>query len=84
MKKIAFALFLLFAAAPIYAQQLTQEPTVVELKAEVAQLKMQILQLQNSLLQCQAPQVQQEVQTTQIALKAEQNAKAKSKSNVAK
>jgi hypothetical protein len=78
MKKLVVAL-LLVMAAPVYAQQPSQEPTTTELKAEVAQLKMQIIQLQSQLLQCQAPQIQQEVQTTQAALEAERKAVAKDK-----
>jgi len=73
LKKIVFALLLLLAI-PIIAQQ-PAEPTVTELKAQIAQYKLQILQLQSALLQCQAPQVQQEVQSTQSALREEQEKK---------
>jgi TolA-binding protein len=73
LKKLVFTILLLLAF-PIFAQQ-AAEPTVTELKAQIAQLKLQILQLQSGLLQCQAPQVQQEVQSTQNALRAEQDKK---------
>ena len=70
MKRAAFVLMIALAM-PVFAQQVQPEPTVNELKAQVAQLKMQILQLQSSLLQCQAPQVQLEIQAAQAAVKAD-------------
>jgi TolA-binding protein len=73
LKKIVYVLFLLLAI-PAFSQQ-TNEPTVTELKAQIAQLKLQVLQLQSAFLQCQAPQIQQEVQNTQNALRVEQEKK---------
>ena len=73
MKRLLICLVFLSGFSPIaIAQQKpVEEPTIAELKAALAQLKLQNLQLQNALLQCQAPQVQQEVQDTQSALRAE-------------
>ena len=72
MKKLLIILAFAFPVA-VFAQQ--PEPTVTELKAEVAQLNLQIVQLQGQVLQYQYQAVQKEVSDTQAAVKAEQDKK---------
>jgi len=79
MKKVVFALMTLALSVPVYAQQPTQEPTVTELKAEIAQLKGQLWGAQQALLQCQLPQVRQDIQATQSAVQAEKAKKNETK-----
>jgi hypothetical protein len=85
MKLLLIFCFAFIFAFPFYSQQAApvappaasphRDPTIAELKLEVASLKMQLLQAQGQLLNCQAPAVFREKAAAAEAVRAEREKK---------